>query len=163
MKRGAETEINRRLRFLSQLTDRWLRYLERTPHSLIALAARIGTAGVFWRSGETKVSGWRVTDFTVQLFRDEYQVPLLPPEIAANLAVIAEHLFPVLLVIGLASRLSAFSLLLMTAVIQLFVYPQSWPEHLTWAASFLLIIAYGPGRLSADHLVRRAIQRQDHS
>ena len=137
------------------------RFLERTPHSLIALAARIGTAGVFWRSGETKVDGWRVTEFTVQLSRDEYKVPVLPPEIAANIVAFAEHAFPALLVLGLASRLSALSLAVMTAVIQLFVYPQSWPEHLTWVTSFLFIIAYGPGRFSVDHLVRRALKRHD--
>lgn len=148
---------------ISRPVGQCLRYLEQTPHSLIALAARFGTAGVFWRSGETKVDGWRVTEFTVQLFRDEYKVPILSPELAANLAAIAEHAFPVLLVIGLASRLSALSLLIMTAVIQLFVYPQSWPDHLTWATSFLFIIAYGPGRISVDHLVWRALRRHDIS
>lgn len=141
----------------------YLRYPEQTPHSLIALAARFGTAGVFWRSGQTKVDGWRVTEFTVQLFRDEYKVPILPPEMAANLAAIAEHAFPALLVMGFASRLSALSLLLMTAVIQLFVYPQSWPDHLTWATSFLFIIAYGPGRISVDHLVWLPLRRHDIS
>jgi len=142
-----------------RLAGQCLRLLEQTPHSLIALAARIGTATVFWRSGESKVDGWRVTELTVQLFRDEYRVPILTPEIAAHLAAIAEHAFPALLIIGLASRLSALGLLFMTAVIQVFVYPQSWPEHLTWTTSFLFLIAHGPGRLSADHLVRRALQR----
>ena len=161
MNQASGLRIYHLLKPLSMRAGQCFRYLEQTPRSLIALAARFGTAGVFWRSGETKVEGWRVTEFTVQLFRDEYKVPVLPPEIAANIAAIAEHAFPALLVVGLASRLSALSLFLMTVVIQLFVYPQSWPEHLTWITSFLFIIAYGPGRFSVDHLVRRALQRHD--
>lgn len=138
-----------------------LRILELTPHSIVAVAARVGTAGVFWRSGQTKVDGWNVTEFTVQLFREEYKVPLLSPEAAATFAATAEHVFPVLLVIGLASRVSALALLMMTLVIQIFVYPQSWPEHLTWATSFLFIIAYGPGRVSIDYLLRCALERNN--
>ncbi len=137
-----------------------IQFLEQTPHSMIAVAARLGTAGVFWRSGQTKVDGFEITEFTVQLFRDEYQVPLLSPETAAQLAAASEHLFPVLLVIGLASRFSAFALLSMTAIIQLFVYPQSWPDHLIWTTAFLFIIAYGPGRVSLDHLIKRSIERR---
>lgn len=137
------------------------RYLEWTPHALIAPAARFGTAGVFWCSGETKVEGLRVTEFTVQLFRGEYKVLILPQEIATDIAAFAEHAFPAPLVLGPALRLSALSLVVMTAVIQLFVYPQSWLEHLTWITSFLFIIAHGPRRFSVDHLVRRALQRRD--
>ena len=129
--------------------------LERIPHSLIALLARLGIAGVFWRSGQTKVDGWEVTELTVDLFRDEYNIPLLPAELAAYSAVIAEHLFPVLLVIGLASRLSATALLAMTLVIQVFVYPGSWPDHAVWATALIVVLAYGPGKLSLDHVMRR--------
>jgi putative oxidoreductase len=127
----------------------------RLPSSILGLVVRIGIANVFWRSGQTKVSGWHVTDSAIQLFRDEYKVPLLSPEIAANLAALQEHLFSFLLVIGLASRLSALGLLAMTAVIEVFVYPQSWPDHLLWAGSLLYVIARGPGAFSLDALIRR--------
>jgi putative oxidoreductase len=128
---------------------------ERIPSSILGLVIRVGIADVFWRSGQTKVSGWHVTETTIQLFRDEYKVPLLPPEIAANLAAVQEHLFSVLLVIGLASRLSALGLLGVTAVIQTFVYPLNWPDHLLWSGCLLYVIARGPGEFSLDALVRR--------
>ena len=118
---------------------------ERIPAWLLGLVIRVGVADVFWRSGQTKVSDWRVTDSTIQLFRDEYKVPLIPPEVAANLAAGQEHLFSFLLIIGLASRLSALGLLAMTAVIEVFIYPQNWPDHLLWAGSLLYVIARGPG------------------
>lgn len=129
--------------------------LSRIPDSAIALVARIGVAGVFWRSGQTKVDGWEIRDLTFDLFRDEYALPVIPPEAAAYMATIAEHLFPVLLIVGLASRLSAAALLGMTAVIQVFVYPTSWPDHALWAAALLIVIARGPGLLSVDHAVRK--------
>lgn len=134
---------------MTWITDR----LDRIPYTLIALAARVFPAAVFWQSGRTKVEGWRVTDNAVALFQDEYQVPLLAPVVAAHLAALAEHIFPVLLVIGLATRLSAFALLTMTAVIQFFVYPSAWPTHGVWAACFFVIIARGPGAVSLDHLL----------
>ena len=130
-------------------------YVQRIPDDLIALFARFGIAGVFWRSGQTKVSGWQISDSTIFLFEEEYKVPLLPPEIAAHMAAIAEHVFPVLLVAGLASRFSAASLLVMTLVIQTFVYPNQWPEHAVWACSLAFILARGPGVLSLDHVVAR--------
>ena len=133
-------------------------WANRFPSSILGLIIRIGIADVFWRSGQTKVSGWHVTDSAIQLFRDEYKVPLLPPEWAANLAAAQEHLFSVLLVIGLASRLSALGLLAMTAVIEVFVYPQSWPDHLLWAGSLLYVITRGPGAFSLDALIRRYFQ-----
>jgi len=127
---------------------------KRIPYSLVALVARFAVAGVFWRSGQTKVEGFfMVKENTFFLFREEYKVPLLPPDTAAYLSTVAEHVFPVLLVIGLASRLSALGLLCMTAVIQLFVYPDGWPEHVLWFALLLLIVARGPGAISLDHLV----------
>lgn len=133
-------------------------FLNRIPTWLIALLIRVGIADVFWRSGQTKVSGWHVTDTTIQLFRDEYKVPLLSPEVAAYLASIQEHLFSVLLVIGLASRLSALGLLGMTAVIELFVYPENWPDHLLWAGCLVYVLARGPGALSLDALLARRFQ-----
>ncbi|MGB8834652.1 MAG: DoxX family protein [Candidatus Sulfotelmatobacter sp.] len=132
-----------------------VRSADKFPSWLLGLIIRVGIADVFWRSGQTKVSGWHVTQSTVQLFRDEYKLPLLPPEIAANLASIQEHLFSVLLVIGLASRLSALGLLAMTAVIEIFVYPENWPDHLLWAGALLYVLARGPGDFSLDALIRR--------
>lgn len=125
------------------------------PHDLLALVARLGIAAVFFLSGRTKVDGWlTVSDGAHALFRDEYRLPLLPPELAAHLAAYAEHLFPVLLVLGLLTRLSALALLSMTAVIQGFVYPDAWPTHLSWAGLLLYLVARGPGRLSLDRLLR---------
>ncbi len=118
---------------------------------LVPLAARLGIAATFFLSGRTKVDGvLAVNDGAVMLFREEYRLPVLDPVLAAHLAAYAEHLFPLLLVLGLFTRLSALALLTMTAVIQLFVYPDAWPVHLVWAASLLYLIAEGAGRLSLD-------------
>lgn len=122
--------------------------------SLLALTARIAVAGIFFLSGRTKVEGWlSVTEGTYGLFRDEYQVPLIPPESAAHLAAYAEHLFPLLLVLGLCTRFSALALLGMTAVIQMFVYPDAWPTHLSWAALLLYLVGRGGGRLALDRVL----------
>ncbi len=133
--------------------------LNRFPASLLGLIIRVGIADVFWRSGQTKVDGWHVTESAVQLFRDEYKVPLLTPEVAATLAAVQEHLFSTLLVVGLASRLSALGLLAMTAVIEIFVYPENWPEHLLWSGSLLYIITRGPGGWSIDELLWRNLSK----
>jgi putative oxidoreductase len=138
----------------TSLLDRGQRLAERIPHGFIALAARLAIASVFWRSGQTKVSGLQLREETFVLFREEYKVPLLPPDIAAYSSTAAEHVFPALLVIGFASRLSALALLGMVAVIQAFVYPGAWPEHSLWAALLILIVARGPGAVSLDHLIR---------
>jgi putative oxidoreductase len=120
-------------------------------HSLLALAARFSIAGIFFMSGRTKVDGWlSVSENAVALFADEYKVPLLSPGLAAHLATYAEHLFPALLVLGLVTRLSALALLGMTAVIQLFVYPDAWPTHLSWAGLLLYLAGRGAGALSLD-------------
>ena len=124
-------------------------------HELLALVNRIGIAAVFFLSGRTKVEGWlTVSDGAHALFREEYRLPLVPPELAAHLAAYAEHLFPLLLVLGLMTRLSALALLGMTVVIQVFVYPDAWPTHLSWAGLLLYLVARGPGRLSLDTLLR---------
>jgi putative oxidoreductase len=122
---------------------------ERIPYSVIALASRFAVADVFWRSGQTKVNGFSIREETFYLFREEYKVPLLPPEVAAYLSTIGEHVFP----IGLASRLSALGLFGMTLVIQLFVVPGGWPEHILWFSLLTLIIARGPGVFSLDYLI----------
>jgi putative oxidoreductase len=127
-------------------------YAEKVPHSLVSLVARVAVAAVFWRSGQTKVNGFSIREETFYLFREEYKVPLLPPDLAAYLSTTAEHVFPVLLVAGLATRLSALGLFGMTLVIQLFVFPGGWPEHLLWFALLGGIIARGPGVISLDHL-----------
>ena len=126
---------------------------ERIPLSLLSLASRLSIAAIFWRSGQTKVSGFSLREETFVLFREEYKVPLLPPDISAYMATTAEHVFPVLLVLGFATRLSALGLLGMTAVIQLFVYPGAWPEHALWATLLAWIIARGSGAVSLDHLI----------
>src|SRR3954464_10719634 len=123
------------------------------PYSVIALASRISVADVFWRSGQTKVNGFSIREETFYLFREEYKVPLLPPDLAAYLSTVGEHVLPLLLFFGLASRLSAIGLFAMTAVIQLFVVPGGWPEHVLWLSLLTLIIARGPGAISLDHLV----------
>ncbi|MGO9024071.1 MAG: DoxX family protein [Beijerinckiaceae bacterium] len=138
-----------------QAADKVLTALDSIPLSLIALAARIFPAAVFWLAGETKVEGWHVKDSAIELFREEYKLPLIDPVVAAHLAAFAEHFFPILLVLGLASRFAAFSLLFMTTVIEVFVYPDAWPTHGVWATCFLVIIARGPGVLSLDHVIAR--------
>lgn len=130
---------------------------ESIPQNLLQLMARLAIANVFWRSGRTKVDGFTIREETLFLFREEYKVPLLPSDLAAYLATVAEHVLPILLVIGLATRLSALGLLGMTLVIQLFVIPGGWPEHLLWFSVLLLIIARGPGAISLDHLLRNGI------
>jgi putative oxidoreductase len=129
--------------------------LDKIPQSLISLAARIFPAAVFWMSGQTKVEGFHVTENAIALFRQEYALPLIDPEVAAKIAAFSEHFFPFLLVIGLASRIAAFALLFMTAVIEIFVYPDAWPTHGVWATCFLVVIARGPGIFSLDHLLMR--------
>ena len=138
------------------LRDTWNRIAAQLDaliaHAWLAPAARIGIGAVFFMSGRTKVEGvLTVTDSAVALFRDEYRVPLLPPELAAHLAAYAEHLLPILLLLGLATRLSALGLLAMTAVIQIFVYPDAWPTHLTWAVPLLYLAGRGAGPASLDH------------
>ena len=126
-------------------------------HDVIALACRISIAAIFFLSGRTKVDGFlHITDGAYELFRSEYKLPLIPPEIAAHLATYAEHLFPVLLVLGLFTRLSALALLAMTATIQVFVYPDAWPTHLSWAALLLYLIGRGAGAASCDKLLKVA-------
>ena len=130
--------------------------LERIPQSLIWLFVRIAAAHVFWVSGQTKVDGWSLKPITIDLFRDEYALPIIPPEIAAYLATAAELVLPVLLVLGLFSRFAAAGLAVLTLVIQFLVYPDAWwPQHSLWLGLLLVIVASGPGRLSFDYLLAR--------
>jgi putative oxidoreductase len=129
----------------SGISDAWL-----------CLLARISIGAIFFLSGRTKVDGLlTISASTYELFREEYRVPLLPPELAAHLATYAENFLPILLVLGLFTRLSALLLLGMTLVIELFVYPDAWPTHLSWAALMLLLLSRGAGKWSVDHCLRR--------
>lgn len=124
------------------------------PEALLLLVARVAIAAVFFLSGRTKVTGWiELKPSTYTLFSSEYALPLIPPEWAAHLATYAEHLFPLLLVLGLLTRPSAAALLGMTLVIEVFVYPDAWPVHLTWAGLLLPLLAYGGGAWSLDRLM----------
>lgn len=144
-------------------------WFERIPHAVVALVARFSIAAVFWNSGQTKVEGlavnfisgdfrlgWpRLSDSAVSLFQDEYRLPFIAPELAAPMAAAAEHVFPLLILFGLATRFSALALLVMTLVIQVFVYPGAYATHGTWAAVLLYLMARGPGLLSVDHWLAR--------
>lgn len=124
------------------------------PPSLLLLIARLGIAAIFFLSGRTKVEGWlTITDSTYELFRTDYALPFAPPVLAAHLATYSEHFFPILLVLGLFTRPAALALLGMTTVIEVFVYPDAWPTHLSWAGLLLPLIAAGPGAWSLDRLL----------
>lgn len=128
--------------------------MDRLPRDAVTLALRVFPAMVFLQSGRTKVEGlFSIKPSTFFLFENEYALPLIPSDIAAVLATAAEHVLPILLILGLFTRLSALGLLGMTAVIQVFVYPGAWITHGLWAAALLAIIAFGPGRLSLDRLI----------
>ncbi|OYU17813.1 MAG: DoxX family protein [Rhodobacteraceae bacterium PARR1] len=125
--------------------------LSAMPDALVALMLRVFPALVFWQSGQTKVEGFWIKDSTWFLFEQEYALPIIPYQVAAVMATVAEHLLPVLLILGLFTRLSALGLVAMTAVIQIFVYPDAWMTHGLWAAPLLAVMARGPGRWSVDH------------
>jgi putative oxidoreductase len=128
---------------------------------LVLLFVRVVFAGIFWRSGETKVvagTWFKVTEETYGLFATDFSGVPLPPHLAANLSNAAEHIFPLLLVLGLATRFSAGALLVMTMVIQIFVFPDAWwPTHSLWVALALVLIARGPGLLSIDALLNHRV------
>lgn len=132
-----------------------LALMDRIPWSIPAFALRLFPAAVFWQSGRTKVEGFSLKQSTFFLFEHEYALPLIDFRLAAYLATIAEHVLPVLLVLGLATRFSALGLLVMTAVIQVLVYPGAWVTHGLWAACLLALIAKGPGVVSVDHWIAR--------
>lgn len=139
-------------RTVSGLVARIYERLEGVPYTWLALPLRFAAATVFWRSGTNKLSNW---DTTLFLFADEYKVPVFPPETAAYMATAVELSTPVLLVLGLLTRPAAFVLLAMTAVIQIFVYPQAWPTHIQWVAILLILLTRGAGKLSLDHFFQK--------
>ncbi|MBL1234711.1 MAG: DoxX family protein [Rhodobiaceae bacterium] len=133
---------------------------ERTPAWIYQLAMRIAIGMVFWQSARTKVEGvLTLKQSTFFLFQYEYDLPLIPADIAAYMATYAETGFAILLIIGLATRFAAASLLVMTLVIQIFVYPEAWVVHLSWMAILTYLMARGGGLFSADHLVKKAFMR----
>ena len=131
---------------------RVIEFLDSVPYSVLAVPLRLAVATVFWNSGMTKLADWSAA---LALFTDEYKVPLLPPEVAAYLAVSIELCTPVLLVLGFFTRGAALVLLGMTIFIEVFVYPLAWPTHLQWFAMLLVLLCRGPGALSLDRLLWR--------
>lgn len=153
---------------LTQLDRIPAQLAQKIPHSLLALLARFSIAAVFWKSGQTKIEGFvldivsgqytlgwpQVSASAVDLFKEEYKLPLISPTLAAPLAAFAEHLFPLLILIGFCTRLSALALLGMTLVIQVLVYPGAYATHGTWAVVLLYLAAQGAGRISVDYLIQ---------
>jgi putative oxidoreductase len=134
----------------SETLGRIRRALDGVSYTWLALPLRFAVATIFWNSAMAKLANWETT---LSLFSDEYQLPLIPPEIAAYLATSVEISTPILLVLGLLTRPAAFILLGMTAVIEIFVYPLAWPTHIQWAAMLLVLLCRGPGGFSIDHLL----------
>jgi putative oxidoreductase len=143
---------------MTDLLERARGRLEAVPYALLALPLRLAVATVFWNSGMTKLANW---DTAVALFTDEYRLPLLPPALAATMAASIELSTPVLLVLGLFTRPAASVLLGMTAIIEIFVYPQAWPTHIQWAAMLLVLLCRGAGSLSLDHWLWRRLGAQE--
>jgi len=151
--------------------QQWHQFFGRLPDSLIAFLGRFSLAGVFWLSGQTKIDGlainvisgdfqlgWpQLSDTAIFLFQEEYALPLLAPTTAALLAALAEHLLPLLLLLGLATRYAAMGLLAMTLVIQIFVYPGAYITHGVWACVLLYLMAHGAGKLSIDYWLARRL------
>jgi len=137
--------------------DALRQWLARFPLSIIQLAGRIGVGAVFFKAGLLKYNSF---EFAVLLFRDEYKVPLLDPAVAARMAMIQELTIPIFLFLGLATRLATIPLLGMIAVIQIFVYPNAYNDHLVWGSILVLVLTRGPGVFSLDHLIERAVRRR---
>ena len=140
--------------FALQAARHVLRTLDAVPYTLLAIPLRLAVATVFWNSAQAHLANWQTT---LYLFANEYHVPLLPSVLAAYVAVTIEVTTPPLLVLGLLTRAASAVLLGMTAVIEIFVYPQAWPTHIQWAAMMLVLLCRGPGKLSLDWLVRRQL------
>jgi putative oxidoreductase len=139
-------------------------YAEKIPTCILTLVARLAIFMVFWKSVQTKISGltifdqhfafWNLNDSTLLLFRFEYNLPLLSPQVAAYMATFGEFFLGLMILFGLSTRFAALGLLLMTLVIQLFVYPSAWPTHLLWATGLLMLIRNGAGKPSLDSFLK---------
>ena len=130
--------------------------LARFPLSIILLAGRIGVGATFFKAGLLKYNSF---EFTVRLFAEEYKVPFLDPAVAARMAMVQELTIPILLFAGLATRVATLPLLGMIVVIQTFVYPNAYNEHLVWGSILVLLLTRGPGVFSLDHVIARAVAR----
>ncbi|MBI2150030.1 MAG: DoxX family protein [Acidobacteria bacterium] len=126
--------------------------LGRFPLSILQLGMRIGVGMVFFNAGLLKYNSF---EFAVKLFEDEYKVPVLDPAVAARLAMFNELTVPVFLFLGLATRFATLPLLGMISVIQIFVYPNAWPDHVLWGSILIFLLTRGPGALSVDYLIER--------
>lgn len=144
------------MKMLFNLRDR----LNQVPLSIVQLLMRIGVGAVFFRAGLLKAESW---EMTVKLFQEEYRVPLLPPEIAARMAMAQELTLPIFLFLGLATRIATLPLFGMLFVIQTFVYPDAWGEHLVWGSMLLFLLLRGAGTFSVDHLLSRTLLRRSQS
>jgi len=130
------------------------RGLSRVPLSLLQLLMRVAIGSVFFNAGLLKYRSWEIT---LLLFRDEYKVPLVDPTLMARMATFNELTFSTLLFLGLATRLATLPFLGMIVVIQTFVYPNAWIEHLVWTSILLVLLTRGGGALSVDHLIARRV------
>ncbi len=137
---------------LRQVFVRVREWLARFPLSILQLGMRVGVGLVFFKAGLLKYNSF---EFAVKLFEDEYKVPLLDPAVAARMAMFNELTIPVLLFLGLATRLATLPLLGMILVIQIFVYPQAWTDHVLWGSILIFILTRGPGMFSLDYLIER--------
>ncbi len=129
------------------------RLFEYIPADIVQLLARIVVGIVFFKSGLTKIDGFSISESTFALFENIYQVPIIPPDLAAYIATASELAMPLLLWVGLFSRFAALPLLGMTIVIEAFVFPLAYETHGLWATALLLIMIYGPGKISLDYLL----------
>lgn len=134
-----------------------VRLLDRIPYSVLALIARAATFSVFWRAGTQKLADW---PSTLALFANEYRVPILPPDVAATMAATIELTCSTLVLLGLGTRVATLLLLGMVSVIQIFVYPTAWPDHIQWLAFMAFLVARGPGSASLDALVGGVLRRR---
>jgi putative oxidoreductase len=137
--------------------DATRRWLARFPLSIVLLAGRIGVGATFFRAGLLKYNSF---EFAVKLFQDEYRLPLIDPAVAARLSMLQELSIPILLFLGLATRLATIPLLVTIAVIQIFVYPNAYNDHLAWGSILLLVLTRGAGAFSLDYLIERTMRRR---
>lgn len=135
-------------------------WLGRFPLSILQLGMRIGVGMVFFNAGLLK---YRSFEFAVKLFEDEYKVPILAPAVAARIAMINELTTSTLLFLGLATRIVTLPLLGMISIIQIFVYPGAWPDHVLWGSILIFLLTRGPGSFSVDHLIERYFRNSEAS
>lgn len=147
---------------IKSLVNKFGLLAQQLPQELLALVARFSIATVFWKSAQTKISGgeflgqkwqfYNVSDSTFSLFEYEYELPVIPYDIAAYMATYAEFFLALTIAFGLFTRFSALALVGMTAVIQFLVYPDAWPVHILWLMPLLYLLKHGGGQLSLDKL-----------